>query len=299
MQRRIVLGGIAASGVAAAAAADTPSAVPVEVPNARRFDIAGANGGQYRLMVAVPPGPAPAAGFPVLYHLDGNAVFGSLVDAVRLQTLRGTVTGVAPGIVVGIGYPIDGPFDHRRRTLDYTPPAAPENLAARPDGSPWPPTGGAAAFLEVIETQVKPLVAGLAPVDPARQALFGHSFGGLFALTTLFAKPSAFARIAAISPSLWWDGAAMMERLDALIAGLPPARPEVFVAVGGDEEPAQREGESPDAVRRRAARMVTRARDFATRLPGTEFRLFPGENHGSVVHAAIGPALRFALPATA
>ncbi len=282
-----MLDGLAAMGVTRA----EPPAAPVEVPFTRRFDIAG----DYRIMVAVPPDPPPAGGFPVLYHLDGNAAFASLVEAMRLQTRRADATGVEPGIVVGIGYPIDGPFDHCRRTLDYTPPAAPATLPARQDGLPWPPTGGAAAFLEVIETQVKPLVAGLAPVDSARQALLGHSFGGLFALTCLFARPAAFARTIALSPSLWWDDASMLRRLDVLAAGLPSARPRVVIAVGGQEEPPERPGEMPDAARRRAHLMVTRARDFAARLPGAEFHLFPEENHGSIVHAAIGLALRFAM----
>jgi predicted alpha/beta superfamily hydrolase len=272
-------------------------AARVVVPSAQCFDLPGANGGVYRVMVAVPDGAPPQAGFPVLYHLDGNAVFASMVEALRIQSARSAATGVVPGVVVGIGYPVDGPFDRARRTLDYTPPADPAELGERPEGGEWSPTGGADAFLNFLETQVKPLVASLAPIDPGRQALFGHSLGGLLALHALFTRPSAFARIVAVSPSLWWNGRAMIHDIGARLATLPAVRPRVMIAVGEEEEPPELPGESADAARRRSHRLVTNARVLAERLPAEVFRILPGENHGSAVHAALGPALRFALPA--
>ena len=39
-------------------------------------------------------------------------------------------------------------------------------------------------------------------VDPSRRTLWGHSFGGLFTLYALLARPGSFARYAAISPSI-------------------------------------------------------------------------------------------------
>ncbi|MBU8540380.1 alpha/beta hydrolase [Falsiroseomonas tokyonensis] len=263
----------------------TPAAVVL--PRSQCFDLPG---GQ-RVMVAVPAGPAPEAGFPVLYHLDGNAVFASMVEALRIQSPRGAATGVAPGIIVGIGYPVDGPFDRARRTLDYTPAVDPARLGERPDGGAWTATGGADAFLEVLEREVKPLVEGLAPVDPARQALFGHSLGGLFALHVLLTRPESFARIVAISPSLWFGEGMLLERRPP-----PGPRPAVMIGVGGEEEPAETPGEDAHAAKRRAHGLITRARRFAEALPAERFQIFAGENHGSVVHAALGASLRFALP---
>jgi predicted alpha/beta superfamily hydrolase len=201
---------------------------------------------------------------------------------------------VAPGVVVGIGYPVDGPYDLARRTLDYTPPADPALLGERPDGGAWSETGGADAFLDVLEGEVMPLVAGLAPVDAARPALFGHSLGGLCALHALLTRPTAFARIVAVSPSLWWNGGALLR---AVGARAPSPAPRVMIAVGGEEEPPEAPGEHPHAARRRAHRLVSNARAFAEALPAEAFLILHGENHGSAVHAAIGPALRFALPA--
>jgi predicted alpha/beta superfamily hydrolase len=268
---------------------------PLVLAGAQAIDIAARNGATYRIMVAVPEGAPPPGGFPVLFHLDGNAVFASMVEALRIQGARGAATGVAPGVIVGIGTSSAGPFDRARRTLDYTPPADPALLGERPDGGAWSETGGADAFLDVLEGEVMPLVAGLAPVDAARQALFGHSLGGLCALHAVLTRPGAFARIVAVSPSLWWDGGALLRRLGARRPG--PA-PLVMIAVGSAEEPPETPGEDPHAARRRAHRLVSNARAFAEGLPAESFLILEGENHGSAVHAAIGPALRFALPAT-
>lgn len=41
---------------------------------------------KYKIFVYIPNIPVPEDGFPVLYLLDGNANFGSYVEAVRLQT---------------------------------------------------------------------------------------------------------------------------------------------------------------------------------------------------------------------
>src|SRR3546814_19712655 len=51
-----------------------------------------------------------------------------------------------------------------------------------------PPSGGADDFLAFIEHELKPLIAQRYPVDARRQILFGHSYGGLFTLYTLFTK---------------------------------------------------------------------------------------------------------------
>lgn len=270
--------------------------VPVTIPGACRFDLAGANGGAYRVMIAVPDGPPPPGGYPVLYLLDGNAAFASMVEAVRIQGARGAATGVTPGVVVGIGYGVDGPYDRQRRTLDYTPAVDPAALGERPDGGAWSPTGGADAFLDVLERQVKRLAEGFAPIDPTRQSLFGHSLGGLCALHALLTRPAAFARIVAVSPSLWFGGGLLLRDLAA--RPLPAAqRPRVMIAVGGEEEPPETPGEHPHAARRRSHQLITRARAFADRLPADAFHILPGENHGSAVHASLGLALRFALPA--
>lgn len=49
------------------------------------------------------------------------------------------------------------------------------------------------------------MVEAVLPIDPDRQSLFGHSFGGLFVLYSLFTRPSAFTTWIAASPSIYWE----------------------------------------------------------------------------------------------
>lgn len=250
---------------------------------------------EYRIFIAKPDGPPPAAGFPVLYVLDANAVFGTVVEAVRVQSRRTAATGVVPAIVVGIGYPTDGPFDEGRRILDYTTPADPARLPPRPDGRPWPANGGADAFLRFIEDELKPAIERDFPVDRTRQAIFGHSLGGLFVLHTLFTRPDAFHAYAAVSPSIWWNDGVILDE-ERRFAAAPPADIRVLIAVGEREQ-------APGSLQLGPRRMVDDARALAERLSArtgvrVTHRTLEGENHASVLLPAINHALRVALAPT-
>lgn len=285
---------------------------PVTLPRTEQRPMRSRSGAEFRIFVARPLLPPPPAGYPVIYMLDGNAAFGTMTEAVRLQSARPQATGVEPAIVVGIGYPTDLPLDPERRTFDYTPEVGRTALSPRPDGSPWPPTGGAAAFLDFIEDELKPMISAELPVDPRRQALFGHSFGGLFTLYALFKKPHAFRTYIAGSPSIWFGDRAILaaERdLPALLRdGAADLR--VMIAVGALEQALSPGEQQAPAGARRAAwieknRMVDNARELAGRLERlaprgvrVAYEEFPGENHVSVIPALISRALRFALATT-
>lgn len=255
---------------------DIGDTTPVRIPDARQFDLRGANGRQYRVFVAAPRGDAPAGGFPVLYLLDGNAVFGTAVETARLQQGR-----LGPVVIVAIGYPVDTPFDGRGRMLDYTPPTDPEHMPSHFDAATA--TGGHEAFLDVIVSDVRPLIESLYPVDPQRQALFGHSLGGLFVLHTLFTRPGLFQKYIAGSPSIWWNARSILGELDRFRAMPRNMRgsPELMVVVGGDE----------------MGHVILDARTLMTQLPAirTRYREIPAQDHIPMLPAAINEALGFAL----
>ncbi|WP_233568075.1 alpha/beta hydrolase [Cohnella faecalis] len=160
------------------------------------------NGREYRILIARPADPPPPGGYPIIFALDGDATFFTLAEAVRLQTRK--PHGYDPAIVVGIGYPSGEPFDMTRRCFDFTIPAEEGTLPVRPDGCPWPESGGADRFLDFLEFELFPFVGTRFEVDSARQTIFGHSLGGLFVLHALFARTGLFANYAAGSPSIWW-----------------------------------------------------------------------------------------------
>ena len=139
-------------------AAEWEAAAPVTLPGVTQRLVRPAGGGEpFLIYLALPDRPAPADGYPVLYVLDANAVIGTLVEALRLQSRRTDVTGVEPMAIVGIGYPDAAPHDIERRWFDYTPPTESPPVPPRPDG-PAPRTGGAEAFLDFIDGDLKPAI---------------------------------------------------------------------------------------------------------------------------------------------
>lgn len=270
------------------------------------------SGAEFRIFISTPPTPAPEAGYPVLYLLDANAAFATMLETLTLQSTRPEVTGVPPAVVVGIGYPTDMPLDLVRRTRDYTPPVPEHALSPRPDGTPWPPTGGAEAFLDFIEQELKPAVAEGIRIDPARQALFGHSFGGLFAMYALFTRPETFQTYIAGSPSIWFGSRAILELEDGFGPRLraEPRSLRLMIGVGSLEQTLTDDERTRPECTARAAwvtenRMVDNARAMAERLGalapyGLEvaYREFDGETHVSVIPALASRAVRFAFTPT-
>ncbi|MCD9031046.1 prolyl oligopeptidase family serine peptidase [Luteimonas sp. Y-2-2-4F] len=275
-----------------------PSACPLAT--ARSLVRSERTGREYQLSIAVPEQPAPAAGHPVIYVLDPDAMFHTVVETVRAYERRRHGHGPhTRAVVVGIGYP-PGADGRAERTLDLTPVAVDDPRVRKPNG-------GAAAFLDFIEDELKPIVQRDYPIDPQRQALFGHSFGGLFVLYALTARPGSFQTYVSASPSLWYaDGqlAGEIERMSARRAGeRTPVR--VLVVAGEYEQtpsPAVLQEADADRIaadlRERA--QVDRARSAAGRLasmPGTEavFQEIAGEDHGTVIPAAISRGMAFIL----
>jgi uncharacterized protein len=285
--------------------------VSAVVPSSRQFDFKSAiNGRMYRVQVAIPFVPAPPNGYAVLYVLDGDGYFGTYSFAARMRAMLGEVQ---PAIVVGIGYP-EAESDMKvtlvRRQYDLTPTQSDPKQAAQAGLAT--DLGGADAFLQVIEREVKPRIASMLPVDSSRDILFGHSLGGLFALHVLFTHPESFKTYLVLSPSIWFNNRVVLSHEAAFAASVKSGRisPRVFVAVGGEEEtlpPVIPPGMTREQVEKSIAEaaMVHNARDLGERLkalPGTagytaRAQVFEGETHISVAWASVIPFLNFALAA--
>lgn len=280
------------------------------------FKDSRASGRKYRIRLAVPKAKAPPAGFPVLYVLDGNALFRTAADAVWIQSRRTGKTGVVPAVVVGVGYPGDEPFPEARH-YDFTLPVPREQLPAHPEGGSWPAQGGAAEFLRFIEEELKPDVESRCGIDRGRQALLGHSLGGLFVLHALFARPDAFAVYVAGSPSIHWNREPLAASERRFAARL---RERAAIAQAAGSSAADRPPASDAASTEAPATpirlligvgeleqdhripMVDNARQMYERMASlggagleAEFRLFEDDNHVSLLPALISRALRFAL----
>ncbi len=209
------------------------------IPRTWQWDMRAARTGRdYRIFVSEPVTPPPEGGYPVLYALDGNASFGSLAEAMRLQSRP--PHGIEPMLVIGIGYDSNAPIVTEQRFFDYTERAEPSELPQRPGGSAWPTTGGTDDFLAFIEEELKPAIERRYPVDRRRQSLFGHSLGGLFALYALFTRPESFRCYVAGSPSIWWKNHALLQRRHGLRERLSQGdvRADVLIGIGSEEKPS-------------------------------------------------------------
>lgn len=115
-------------------------------------------------------------------------------------------------------------FSGEERCYDFTPSVISKDAALKPDGKPWPKTGGAHHFFTFIEEELKPQIEKNFEIDKGKQTLFGHSLGGLFALHILFTNINAFQNYFISSPSIWWNNQSVLEKEGNLINELNKAK---------------------------------------------------------------------------
>lgn len=256
-----------------------------DIPNTLHFSIrAKATGREYRIFLSIPPVPPPAEGYPVLYVLDGNAVFGSVTEAMRLQSRE--PHGIEPQVIVGIGYDADVPMVTNERFYDYTEAADASELPVRRDDSAWPKTGGIEDFISFIEEELKAAIERQCPIDRSRQGIVGHSLGGYFALYVLFTRPEAFQTYIAGSPSIWWKNHSLLKKWPAVEQRLlqKEIHAALLIAVGAEEKA----GLVADAEE-----MVAKLLPYQGDHFQVSFRKMEGEGHVSVLHPMISEIMRF------
>lgn len=267
--------------------AQQPAELAIGVPasQVQRYVLAAPDGGpEYRVSVWAPSGAQPPrGGYPVVYMLDGNAVF---------ESLTRTASALPPGqslqaVVVGIGYDDAERFNVTARSYDYTPPSpgaeAPRGSPRDPDARGWAkPGGGADRFLGILQQRIQPLVERRYAVDASNRTLYGHSYGGLFALHVALRQPQAFQHYVAASPSIWWNGNFILQSL-AHPAPAPASGVDVTVMAGSEAQGRDSEPDSPEAVVR-ALQGMNHVR--------ADLRVFPGLGHGEMLPASLAATLR-------
>ncbi|CAK7243446.1 MAG: hypothetical protein STHCBS139747_004968 [Sporothrix thermara] len=249
---------------------------------------------------------------PVIVVVDGNAYFLTATDIVR----RHQFISQKKAIIVGIGYPgYDTVYVPVRRSFDLTPPNSTKGVPQWPvkdakgndekdaDGNTkyWK-LGGAAHFHKAITELVLPAVAkemlpALAPSwDSMKKVLFGHSFGGLFTLFSLFTAPDVFDVYIAASPSIWFNDAALVEEQEKQFMDAPALakKPLLYINSGTAEQDDvfRKPGDTDEKFNERLGflkrnKMNEHAREMAQRMEASgklgevwlqEFSL---EDHGS------------------
>jgi predicted alpha/beta superfamily hydrolase len=220
---------------------------------------AAATGRTYRTWVATSAKKDPGQRRPVLYALDANFSFGSVVEAARMCAFAGLIP---PVLVVGVGYPVLMPAPMFLRDYELTPSTdagARERAAKLAPHASQVEHGGAEGFLRFITEELAPAIEDVYGGDPDDRALSGFSLGGLFAAYALLQDKPAFRRFIIGSPSLWWDNRVLFEAEERRAKGPKSLAARVFVSAGEEEE-------MPGGPLPPSSRMVSNALEFAVRL---------------------------------
>lgn len=164
----------------------------------------------YRVYIAAPDCKVPAGGFPAFYILDGNAA----LDFLTPENMRALSAQPQPPVLVLIGYATDKRFDAQARTYDYT--IAPDNDNTDPLDSTRI-NGGADIFLDLIQNEIMPAVNQQVRINSNAQTLWGHSYGGLMVMHTLFTQPNLFQHYIAADPSVWLHGDLLQQEAETML----------------------------------------------------------------------------------
>ena len=257
---------------------------PAMLPRAFQYDFTSRiTGRPYRLTITPPVNPDRSVLYPALYLLDGTAWFAT---SSEVATVFGATGQTGTGYVVALGYQTeDVMVASQLRSLDMTPFRSPDPRFSNA-------TGDGDAFLRAIYEEVQPYILSHFRVDSARQAIWGHSIGGLLVLRSMFRDPGRFSTYLMASPTInedvLADEPAFLERIARSRMVL-----RVLITVGGDEQPP---GEAL------AYRMIDDASDLANRLRAgapqleVERTIFTGEGHLTAGLLSLIRSIQFAWP---
>lgn len=166
--------------------------------------------------------------YPVLYMQDGQNIFSDYGEGSMNWRLDETAEELIEEgkieelIIVGIS-------NSAWRDDEYTP-TVDENEG----------TGGYAdIYLQFLIDEVKSHIDSNYRVRPFREdtCVGGSSLGGLLSLYAAISHPEIFGKIAAISPSIWWDNRVILDMAEEW--DVEPADMKIWLDMGiyeGDEE---------------------------------------------------------------
>ena len=238
----------------------------------------------YRIWIGQPP--TVTAANPIAYLLDGNAAMAAL-DTGQLNRLA---RSPSPPVLVALGYATPLRIERTARTFDYTPKRGVGSDER--DSLTNAPSGGADVFLDLLTQTIKPLINQRLKVQPRRQLLWGHSYGGLLALHALMTRTDAFQVYAAASPSLWWSEGWMDAELAAMAQHLDGRRATLLLMRGELEPASPRPVVKETAGGDAAAQRLLTALHRVDRLD-TQYQSFPGLNHGPMLQASLSYTLEY------
>jgi predicted alpha/beta superfamily hydrolase len=184
-------------------------------------------GGEREVIVLLPPGyeNEPQKRYPVLYMHDGQNLFDPetafagkhwRLDETAQQLMEDGK--LQPMIIAGVYHAGE------KRIDEYTPTRDKKQKAG----------GKAEIYASALVNEIKPFidVQYRTLTGPQNTGVGGSSLGGLISLYLGLECPEVFGRVAAMSPSVWWDRRYIVRAVKEL--GLKP-RLRIWLDIGSDE----------------------------------------------------------------
>lgn len=243
-------------------------------------------GEQRKIWVHVPDGANQK--YPVVYLLDGDAHFSSVVGMIQqLSTINGNT--ICPKmIVVGINN------TDRMRDLSTS------HVSSDPlmDSTMTKTTGGGENFTAFIEKELIPYIDSVHPAAPYR-ILIGHSLGGLIVINTLINHPNLFNSYISIDPSMWWDNGKLLKQTQNDLAEKKFDGKSLYLGIANTMEEGMdiKNVQNDTTVDSRHIRniLILQAAFEKNKQNGLKYRgkYYPDDTHGSAPLITEYDALRF------
>jgi uncharacterized protein len=219
--------------------------------------------------------------YPVLYVLDGDVFFG-WTKGIALEGGMRFGNDIKDIIVVGIGYGQGWDAFWNKRARDMSP----SKDTIWEMGKQFTNAGGADNFLKFIQYELLPAVNKKYKVNQDSVAIFGHSFGGLFAAYVLFKQPDLFKGYIISSPPVLWNNKSLIKQEAEFFCNHKELNNIVFLSIGSlenwnDNEFIKNLNELSKNIQSRNYKGLT----LVTRI-------FEGETHTSVAPTAFSNGLR-------
>ena len=180
------------------------------------------------VIVYLPPGydVGDATRYPVLYLHDGQNIFDratSIGEEWRVdETAQALILAgeIEPIIVVGI-------YNTGQHRIDEYAPTLREDKGGG---------GHADDYGRMLLMELKPFIDRTYNTLPGARntAIGGSSLGGLLTMHLGLRHPTAFGKLAVLSPSIWWDDRVIVREVEELAAKLPE---RVWLDAGTNEGP--------------------------------------------------------------
>ncbi len=245
-------------------------------------------GQEYELLISLPRSyHRKDAVYPVIFLLDPYRSFSVVKGYTDLLTFP--YSYIPEVVIVGIGYGGKGQKAGLNwvlgRTRDLTPDkhlATEESYEKRLSDTGIPNvkvhTGGSNLFLEFIEKELFPFMESNYRIDKQDRVLSGYSYGGLFALYTLFHRPGLFSKYFIGSPSIHYKDEITFKYESEYAKNHSDLRAKVFISAGELEKITSDNVAKIDAL--------LRSRGYKNLK--LETVVFDNEDHVTCMPAAIG-----------